>query len=113
LVKGTHILINAKASHSLIESGGFRNFILSTIAASGLSSVGEVFHNFEGGGFTCVICLTESHIALHTWPEFNCYTCDIYLCDYSKNNYSTTLLLAEHIKSHFQSFDVKEQVIER
>lgn len=95
------------------ESDLFKQFILSTIRESGLASVGDVFHTFEGGGFTCVICLTESHIALHTWPEFSSYTCDIYLCDYSRNNYETTLLLAEKIKNHFQSFDCVEHIIER
>ena len=113
MVKGTHILINAKASKPVTESDLFKQFILATIAGSGLSSVGEVFHTFEGGGFTCVICLTESHIALHTWPEFNFYTCDIYLCDYSQNNHATAIAVADKIKSHFESFDIKEQIIER
>lgn len=113
MVKGTHILINAKASRSLTESTLFKEFILATIKTSGLSSVGEVFHTFEGGGFTCVLCLTESHIALHTWPEFNYYTCDIYLCDYSQKNYGTAILVANKIKEYFDSSAIKEQIIER
>jgi S-adenosylmethionine decarboxylase len=113
LVKGTHILINAKAASSLKESILFKDFILTTLLEFNLHSVGEVFHTFDGGGFTCVICLTESHIALHTWPEFNFYTCDIYLCDYSQNNADKAVALARKIKSHFNSFDIKEQIIER
>lgn len=113
MVKGTHILINAKARSMISASTEFKSFLLSAIHHLGLSTVGDVFHDFEGGGFTCVVCLTESHIALHTWPEFNFYTCDIYLCDYSQNNYTTTLELAKVIKEYFHSFDIKENIIER
>ena len=115
MVVGTHILINAK-SHQvnlLLDKTLFESFILATINEFGLEQVGHVFHGFDAGGFTSVICLTESHLAIHTWPEFNFYTCDIYLCDYTRNNKELTIKLANTIKQYFNSYDVKEQIVAR
>jgi S-adenosylmethionine decarboxylase len=115
LVPGTHILINAKAQqeHRLLDKPAFEQFITQALIDFSLVQVGQVFHSFDGGGFTSVVCLTESHLAIHTWPEFQYYTCDIYLCDYTRNNYNLTLQLAEAVKEYFKSYDIKEQIIER
>ncbi len=37
-------------------------------------------HNFDGQGVTAVSVLAESHISIHTWPEFNYAGVDIYTC---------------------------------
>lgn len=115
MVTGTHILINAKSpgAELLLNKTPFEDFILQTLSNLELVQVGHVFHSFEGGGFTSVVCLTESHLAIHTWPELGYYTCDVYLCDYSRNNYALSLQLANAIKSYFSSYDIHEQIIER
>lgn len=37
-------------------------------------------HKFSPQGITGVILLAESHLALHTWPEFNYTAIDIFTC---------------------------------
>lgn len=115
MVTGTHILINARTNNALklTDAGAFKEFIISLIKAHRLQEVGSVFHTFDGGGFTCVVCLTESHLAVHTWPEKNYYTADVYLCDYSRQNELLTGLLSNEIKLYFNSIEVKEQLISR
>ncbi len=115
MVVGTHILLNAKSSSlDLLQSKLlFEEFILKTINDLELVQVGAVFHGFDEGGFTCVVCLTESHLAIHTWPEFSYYTADVYLCDYTRNNYDLTILLSNKIKEYFSSYEIKEQIISR
>lgn len=115
MVAGTHILINACAQEDdrLLDTQAFETFIAATLDRFGLVQVGHVLHAFEGGGFTSVVCLTESHLALHTWPEYHYYTCDIYLCDYTRQNYELTCQLAEEVKAYFNSYDIKEQIIQR
>lgn len=115
MVVGTHILVNAKshALAALLDNDLFKQFILQTITDFDLVQVGHVFYSFPEGGFTSVVCLTESHLAVHTWPELNYYTCDVYLCDYSRNNYELTIKLANAIKLYFDSYDIKEQLVNR
>ena len=51
-----------------------------------LQKVGEVYHSFSNGGFTAVVCLTESHVSIHTWPEFQTATFDVFLSNFEKDN---------------------------
>ncbi|MFA9262979.1 MAG: S-adenosylmethionine decarboxylase family protein [Undibacterium sp.] len=42
--------------------------------------VDEVSHEFPGGGETFVYVLSESHLALHTYPEHKYISIDLYTC---------------------------------
>lgn len=85
---GLHILSRLYTANSelLISSEALKVFLSAEIARLGLHAVGEVYHQFDNGGYTGVVCLTESHIAFHTWPEFNLLTVDIFLSNYQLNN---------------------------
>lgn len=39
------------------------------IQSAGLTKLNQVSHRFQPQGFTMVALLSESHVALHTWPE--------------------------------------------
>jgi S-adenosylmethionine decarboxylase len=54
--------------------------------AAKLTPVAEAFHQFPGAGATGAIVLAESHLAIHTWPELNAVTLDLYVCNFSQNN---------------------------
>lgn len=58
---------------------------------AGLTPLGTYFHQFmdEDGnkaGVTGNVVLAESHLAIHTWPENNGVTLDVYVCNYSRDN---------------------------
>ena len=42
---------------------------------------GEKFHKFNPHGLTGIVLLQSSHISIHTWPEKNYATMDIFACD--------------------------------
>lgn len=35
---------------------------------------------FDNNGYTCIIGLAESHMSIHTWPEKNFISMDIFTC---------------------------------
>ena len=39
-----------------------------------------VFHRFEGGGLTGFLVLSESHLAIHTYPESGYAALDLFAC---------------------------------
>lgn len=39
-----------------------------------------VFHKFNPHGVSGVIVIAESHLAIHTWPEYGFASVDIYTC---------------------------------
>ncbi len=55
-------------------------------AEAGLVVVAEAFHQFAAAGATGALVLAESHLAIHTWPELNAVTLDLYVCNYSQDN---------------------------
>lgn len=84
---GLHILSTfSAASGDLSDSRGCKQLFDRLITDLSLQKVGEVYQDFPGGGFTAVVCLTESHVSIHTWPEFNTATFDVFLSNFEKDN---------------------------
>lgn len=51
------------------------------VKVSGATYLGEFHKVFEPwGGFTAIIALAESHISIHTWPEYKYAALDIFTC---------------------------------
>ncbi|MFC6863911.1 S-adenosylmethionine decarboxylase family protein [Halomicroarcula sp. GCM10025817] len=55
----------------LRERDGLMSRLTDACEDAGLTILDEVHHDFESGGegFTSVLLLVESHLAVHTWPE--------------------------------------------
>ena len=89
-MRGLHILAElhgcAAAPALMREVGPLRAACIGACANAGLSVVAEAFHAFAGGGATGAVVLAESHVAVHTWPELDAVTLDIYVCNYSQDN---------------------------
>ncbi len=56
-----------------------------------LTIVDDKFFTFpeyqgQAGGVTGAVLLAESHLALHTWPERQGVTLDVYVCNFSTDN---------------------------
>ncbi len=55
----------------------------SMIAAAreaGAAVVGSTFHRFSPCGVSGVVAIRESHLAIHTWPEFGYAAIDLFTC---------------------------------
>jgi S-adenosylmethionine decarboxylase proenzyme len=89
-MKGLHVLATLHrcrgGGRELTELGALRALCVTSIDRAGLTAVGEVFHQFPGGGVTGCVVLAESHLAIHTWPELAAVTLDLYVCNLSGDN---------------------------
>jgi S-adenosylmethionine/arginine decarboxylase-like enzyme len=47
-----------------------RDVLCDAARAGGAVVVGEAFHVFPNGAVTGVLVLAQSHLSIHTWPEF-------------------------------------------
>lgn len=112
---GTHIIASLSASNSklLFFHKDFRYKLDLLIQEHKLQKLGEVYHDFSPGGYTAVICLSESHISIHTWPEHNLVNLDIYLSNFQRNNDGTVEAIYNTLKQYFQATVTKEQIITR
>lgn len=101
---GLHLLATLQSNHTqrLSSYEEFQVLACELISTYQLHNLGEVYHNFTPQGFTAVICLSESHISIHTWPEYNKVNIDIYLSNFQRVNDQTVHHIFEHIVSFFE-----------
>ncbi len=61
--------------------------------------VDVVFHTFNPHGISGVIVIAESHLAIHTWPEFNYASVDIYTCGTEINPWRAYNFMVKRFKA--------------
>lgn len=54
----------------LTDADRLRAALYAGADAGGATVVGEEFHVFPNGAVTGVLVLAQSHLSIHTWPEF-------------------------------------------
>ena len=112
---GTHIIASLQVSGEspIHQSSSFQQFINQEIESFQLVKLGEVYHDFKPAGFTAVVCLSESHLSIHTWPEHQLVNLDIYLSNFQRTNDQTVHSLYSGICRFFNGSIMKENIIIR
>lgn len=65
---------------SLREPGTVEAAMLEAARACGATIVGSHFHAFNPHGVSGVVIIAESHLAIHTWPEYGYAAIDAFTC---------------------------------
>lgn len=112
---GTHILASfrTRAIHLLDNFTPVKALLKELVQDFQLQQLGEVYHTFPGGGFTAIICLSESHISLHSWPEHQFINLDIYLSNFQRNNDGTVKAIYERLLAFFEAIPENVQILTR
>ena len=94
-MKGLHIiadLYGCRNRELLASSAMLRESCVAACKDVGLTVLGDHFYQFEGldatqvGGATGAVVFAESHLAIHTWPERDGATLDVYVCNVTCDN---------------------------
>jgi spermidine synthase len=85
---------------------------------AGLTIVGEKFHAFthqdgSAAGVTGTLLLAESHVAIHTWPERQAVTLDVYVCNFENDNSAKARDIVDQLIAVFQAQHVSRQELQR
>ncbi len=112
---GLHLLSEFKSDRLQLLSYGryFRELVDGLIAQHQLQKVGEVYHDFEGGGFTAVVCLTESHISIHTWPEYELATFDVFLSNFRRENDEKVRAIYQSVIEFYAGTELQKNELKR
>ena len=78
----THTLIDLdECDPSLLDNLEYVRFSLIEASTEAKATIlSDKFHKFEPVGVTGFVTLAESHISVHTWPEYEFATVDILSC---------------------------------
>jgi S-adenosylmethionine decarboxylase len=63
----------------------------------GATIVNSVFHTFNPHGVSGVVVIAESHLAIHTWPEYGYAAVDVFTCGGSVDPRVATKVLQEYL----------------
>lgn len=72
-----------------------------------------VFHKFSPQGVSGVVVISESHLAIHTWPELGYAAVDVFTCGDKVNPWDACNFLTERFGAgHMTASEVKRGMIQ-
>ena len=96
---GTHLLIElADCDNELLDNIHYiREAMVGAADQAGATIVGQSFHKFDPRGVTGIIAIAESHLSIHTWPEYGYAAVDIFTCGTSFEPHKAAQLIVERL----------------
>ncbi len=83
---------------TLNNSQAVEKIMTEAAVISGVNIIHPFFHNFSPQGVSGIIVISESHFAIHTWPEYSYSAVDLFSC--SDFMFKDAL---RHIRDQFES----------
>ena len=78
---GIHLLIEVWQARYLTDPSQIRRIFMKAIETCNATLLSMDLHEFSpNGGVSGVAVLKESHLSIHTWPEYEYAAIDIFVC---------------------------------
>jgi S-adenosylmethionine decarboxylase len=91
---GTHLVVDAWGAPAdlLNDPEKIRQALIEGITVGQATLIDLCVHQFSPHGVTATATLAESHIAIHTWPEYGYFAADLFFCGQGKPKKAMKLL---------------------
>jgi S-adenosylmethionine decarboxylase len=98
---GRHLLVELHdCDEEVLNDLGFlRDAVLDAAIDCGAVVLGDSFHHFNPQGVSGVVIIAESHLSIHTWPEYGYAAVDIFTCGTSVRPEKAAAVLIEKLGS--------------
>ena len=110
-VLGRHMLLELFSCDEKVldDLAAIEAFMKEAARVSGATIVESVFHRFQPHGISGVVVVAESHLAIHTWPEYGYAAVDFFTCGPGIDYWQAH----NHLKQAFAAEDSEVREIER
>ena len=98
---GRHLLVELNECNRevLNDLDLLRDAMLTAAVKSGAVVLGDSFHRFSPQGVSGVVVIAESHLSVHTWPEYGYAAVDVFTCGTTVNPETAAEVLIERFES--------------
>lgn len=102
---GWHILVEfiGCSSEILNDVGAVEKSMVDAAQEAGATVIQSSFHHFSPFGISGVVVIQESHLAIHTWPEYQYAAVDLFTCGESVDPWVSFDLLKNAFKAQNHS----------
>ena len=110
-----HLLLELKICNvEVLDDLDFLKDCLNEAAIqSGATVVGESFYHFSPHGVSGVVNIAESHISIHTWPEYRYAAVDVFTCGEDVDPEKAATLITERLGAQSHSLiELRRGIIE-
>lgn len=80
---GTHVLADFWDCSYPDDAVNLLEILTGAATAANAEVVGSSTHEFKPSGTTVLVLLAESHISIHTWPEYSYVAVDVFTCGHN------------------------------
>ncbi|MBC7081022.1 MAG: S-adenosylmethionine decarboxylase [Thermoplasmatales archaeon] len=80
------------------EESVLKEIVEKVIEESKIEKIGILTKQFNPHGVTCIVLISESHISIHTWPEYELVNLDIFTCGDKKKSEIAFELFIKYLK---------------
>lgn len=79
---GRHLIVELYGCNTdiLNDKEKIERIMIEAAKRAGATIVQKVFHLFNPHGISGVVVIAESHLAIHTWPEYGYAAVDVFTC---------------------------------
>jgi S-adenosylmethionine decarboxylase proenzyme len=108
---GKHVIVEAINCNSklLDDFEAVKKVMYEAVEVSGATSIGDISKKFDPNGVTVLIGIEESHISIHTWPEYGYAAIDAYTCGPTMDPEKA----ADHIVKRLEGIVGDKKIIKR
>ena len=102
---GRHLLLELKdCNKEVLDDLDFLKDCLNEAAVRcGATVVGESFYHFSPYGVSGIVNIAESHISIHTWPEYGYAAVDVFTCGDKVEPEEAAKLIVEKLEAQNHS----------
>ncbi|MEW6674846.1 MAG: adenosylmethionine decarboxylase [Nitrospirota bacterium] len=111
---GTHLLVELRDCNPEILKSieKVRNILVSAAKEAKATVIDTSFHEFNPFGISGMIVIAESHISIHTWPEYGYAAADIFTCgDIIKPEVAVSYLIKQFRSKNPSVVEIKRGIL--
>ena len=106
---GTHIVADFWGCRYKEDPAELLSLLIEAANASNAEVLDTAVHDFTPGGITAILLLAESHISIHTWPEYNFVAIDVFTCGHDME----PRLAIQHLEKKLKPSETLTRIIKR